>query len=294
MQELITKKKKTALRDQLVDQALDPAFLQSLRKEQIETLIKRLSKEKKTRYRRNHSKTKYGNINRGFTDHELALFFRHCTNQKAMLAFQLMVNLGLRIGEVVRIKLENIDFRARHLYVETEKAGTFDCLYLHPVALKLLVTWIKLHRVTIQLSQGYLLFASQPTSTGPHISPNWLRKEFRIIAAKAGLNASYGTSEERSENKRERRLFRLTTHSFRHHFITKVFKVTQSIYISKKLARHTNIASTQVYIYTAQQDLDSYMMQVFTTTTSIDGPENFAAAVDSHLFIEEDSTWLFD
>jgi len=80
-----------------------PKSIENLSKHELENLIKRLSKIKKKKYLRSKD-TKYGNLNKGFTEGELRHFFNCCKNPKGHLAYQLMANLGLRVGEVVRIK----------------------------------------------------------------------------------------------------------------------------------------------------------------------------------------------
>ena len=106
-------------------------------------LIKKISKIKETKYKRS-KETKYGNINRGFTEEELKKFFKCCKNEKAYLAFFLMANLGLRVGEVVKIKTEDIDFIKKKIRISTEKAHTGDFLYLHSRVQKLLLYWVQI------------------------------------------------------------------------------------------------------------------------------------------------------
>ena len=105
--------------------------------------MKKLGKIKKRKFNRS-KETKYGNINRGFTEEELKKFFKCCKNEKAYLAFFLMANLGLRVGEVVKIKTEDIDFIKKKIRISTEKAHTGDFLYLHSRVQKLLLYWVQI------------------------------------------------------------------------------------------------------------------------------------------------------
>jgi integrase len=62
---------------------------------------------------------------------------------------------------------------------------------------------------------------------------------------------------------KERRLFRLTTHSLRHYYIDKVYKSCKDPLKTQKLARHQDFKSTQVYIHLKQEDIDKTLKDVF-------------------------------
>jgi len=237
--------------------------LSNLSKHQIENLIRRLSKIKKKKYLRNNDR-KYGNLNKGFTEAELKQFFKCCRNLRANLSFQLMANLGLRVGEVVRIKIEDLDFFKNKIKINTEKAGTVDFMHLHMGVRKLLHDWVQKFQEDIIKHNGFLLFPdSKSQSDNNHISPNWLRKEFRDVCFLAGLNENYGVSEESYESHRERKLYRLTTHSLRHYFITKVYKNSKNPLFTQRLGRHRDFKSTQTYININQEEIDNVIKKTF-------------------------------
>jgi integrase len=228
-------------------------FLNSLAKHDLIELIGLLSRERARRYRRRKDR-KYGNINKGFTEDELENFFACCTHPKAKLAFQMQGYLGLRIGEVVQVRLDDIDFIRRRIKVQTEKARTGDALYLHDRIYEPLKNWVDEHAEAIAQSGGFILFSSNINRHEPHISAHWLRKAFREAAMLAGLNEHYGRSDETAADKRQRKLYRLTTHSLRHHFISSVYRATKDPVVAQKVARHRDLKSTSTYIYSTQQD----------------------------------------
>jgi len=93
----------------LADEKGSPLNLEDLSQDRLKKLVTLVSETRKSKYKRNRKK-KYGTLNKGFTDEELTKFFSFCNNPKAYLAFFLMANLGLRVGEVVEIKLADLDF----------------------------------------------------------------------------------------------------------------------------------------------------------------------------------------
>ena len=54
---------------------------------------------------------------------------------------------------------------------------------------------------------------------------------------------------------------RITPHSFRHYFVTRVVKATNNIKVAQELARHENIATTEIYTHLIDQDLDAFYRQ---------------------------------
>jgi integrase/recombinase XerC len=54
---------------------------------------------------------------------------------------------------------------------------------------------------------------------------------------------------------------RITPHSFRHYFVTRVVKATSNIKVAQELARHENIATTEIYTHLMNEDLDEYYQQ---------------------------------
>jgi len=235
--------------------------LQDLSRNKLENLMKCISKVKERKYRKK-SETKYGNLNKGFTEGELRHFFNCCKNSKAHLAFQLMAGLGLRVGEVVNLRIDDINFHKNTIRIETEKAKTIDFMHLHVRVRKLLHSWVQKFQNRILANNGYILFSDNKLKANQsqlHISPHWLRNEFRSICFLAGLNENYGISDETRKGKRQRKLYRLTTHSLRHYFITKVYKNCKNPLHTQKLARHQDFKSTQNYIHINQEEVDKVL-----------------------------------
>jgi integrase len=67
---------------------------------------------------------KYGNLNKGFTEQEVQMFFRIIDNPKLQLLFSYQAQLGLRVGETVRLNIKDIDFQTRELTIKSEKSNT--------------------------------------------------------------------------------------------------------------------------------------------------------------------------
>ena len=56
---------------------------------------------------------------------------------------------------------------------------------------------------------------------------------------------------------------KITPHSFRHYFVTKVLTVTGNLKLAQNLARHKNIAVTQRYAHLSNDEMDKGYWEVF-------------------------------
>jgi len=194
--------------------------------------------------------TKYGNINKGFTEKELKRFLSSTKSSKSYLAFYLMSHLGLRVSEVVSLRLSDIDFINNKVRISTLKAKTGDFLYMEVGVRKLLKAWVRKYPKEIEKASGHILFSSNKQRISHPISANWLRNEFRETCLISNLNEFYDYAEDDNNPRQKgvRKLHRLTTHSLRHYFITKVYNHCKNPLLTQKLARHRSFKSTEVYI----------------------------------------------
>ena len=214
-----------------------------------------------------HRKTpKYGSIQKGFKQDELDRFFSVITDDRYKLLFSYQAYLALRIGEVVVLNLKDFNFEIRELRVKTEKAHTLDTLKIPDFLFIQTLEYVDTHKKEIDGSQGFLFYTDAwANSPYQHINLNYARKVFRDYTQLAGLTEIYDTSEESQADRPKRNLFRLTTHSLRHYGITRFNRAVHGdIILTQKYARHSEISSTQTYIYTSKDELYSAIDTAFS------------------------------
>ena len=187
-----------------------------------------------------------------------------------------MANLGLRVGEVVRIKSSDINWGKNKIRIETEKANTIDFMHLHDKVRIPLRCWVRKYPKEIEENEGFIFFSD--LKNRKHISKHWLPRIFRETCAIAKLDDIYGIADDINNPTRkdrpERKLYRLTTHSLRHYFITKVYGSCKDPLKTQKLARHCEFKSTQTYIHLNQDDLDNTITNVFGNSLNSIGAED--------------------
>ena len=111
------------------DLVISERKLQNLSKHKLQALCDKIGEIRKKKYPDKH-KRKYGNLNKGFTEEELKKFLKGCRNEKTYLAFSLMAGLGLRVGEVVMIKIDDLDFVKNKIKIFTEKDHRTESMQL--------------------------------------------------------------------------------------------------------------------------------------------------------------------
>ena len=83
-------------------------------------LKSRIHKVYVKRFKQKSGEPKYGSVNKGFTELELQHLLRNAPNGKFRLLFKYQAYLGLRIGEVTKLHMSNIDFEKRELTINSE------------------------------------------------------------------------------------------------------------------------------------------------------------------------------
>ena len=150
-------------------------------------------------------------------------------NKQAALVLQLQASLGLRIGDV--LKLKGTNFRNGKLEITEEKTGKLQYRDINPAVSDRVKDYI----IGRKLDQNDILFK---------ITPRAVQKKLAKITDYLGL-----------EN--------ISTHSFRKMFATIVYEQNgNNIELLKELLNHTSIATTQRYIRTSQKAINEASAKV--------------------------------
>ncbi len=231
--------------------------LPTLPKHHLVEIRKMVMRQFRKRFQRSRI-PKYGSLNKGFTEQEVQRFFKAVDNDKFRLLFSYQAQLGLRIGEAVRINIKDIKFETRELVVKTEKAMTLDTLLIPAPLFQATLDFIDKHSEAIEKAEGCIFFKEEGKSRlrQPFVAENYTRNRFRYYAEQAGLLEVYDQSDESGPNRAVRNLHRLTTHSLRHYAITKFAEQTNgNVFLTSKFARHSKPGTTMTYISTDRKAL---------------------------------------
>ena len=224
--------------------------LPEMGKAKIEELRATIGQYYLSRFTRNRGTPKYGKLNKGFDEKQIQAFFRVIDNPKMKLLFTFQAELGLRIGEVVKVNIKNINLETREMILRTEKTKILDTLLIPLPLFREMLEFIKENSKKIESSGGYIFFNEVKFTKRDerYLEPNYARNKFREYTELAGLTETYDISEEKNGRK-PRSLHRLTTHSLRHYAITRFARNSNgNLLLTSKFARHVDPQTTSTYV----------------------------------------------
>jgi integrase/recombinase XerD len=162
---------------------------------------------------------------------ELGRLFNALTNKKHKAMLFTAYSAGLRVGELVNLKLRDIDSKRMQILIERAKGKKDRYVNLSPLLLDILRKYIAgcLPRPTIYL------FESEQTNTAYPIRT--VQQIFANAKQKAGIDKAVGI------------------HSLRHSFATHLLDKGTDIRYIKELLGHFNIKTTERYLHVSRQSL---------------------------------------
>lgn len=152
------------------------------------------------------------------------------SNPKHRCILSLLYGTGMRVGEIVRLKIRDIDFDRDIIHIVQSK-GAKDRIVTLPQTLKLTLLKQK------QLKQpGDFLFTNYKNK---RLTTTTIQKIIKQVAKRANIAKI------------------VTPHTFRHSFATHLLESGVDIRYIQKLLGHARLETTQIYTHVADTDLTS-------------------------------------
>lgn len=158
---------------------------------------------------------------------EIKLFFSVIDNLRDKAIFETIYGAGLRISEVVKLRIQDIDSKQMRIYVQKGKGSKDRYTLLSERNLELLRQYWKKYRPNHP--EGYL-FYSRLKSRNP-LTTRSIVNLFSKYRKLVGLSDTY------------------TSHTLRHCFATHLLEAGMDIYRIKELLGHTFIQTTSFYLH---------------------------------------------
>jgi len=203
------------------------------------------------------------------SQNEVARVLGHMQGLHLIMA-KLLYGSGLRLMECIRLRVGDLDFERRFIYVRAGKGGkdrtTLFPESLHSVMKNQVDTVQKIHQQ--DLADGYgevhlpdalarkypraatsfgwqYVFPSKSRSTDPrsnktlrhHVLESGLQKAVKAAVAKAGITKPVGC------------------HTFRHCFATHLLENGVNIRVVQELMGHADVKTTEIYTHVMQKDI---------------------------------------
>jgi len=256
---------------QLLGLCQDQELLYSLSRDKLKKIMKEVRTIKERKYKRNHVPKYRVPGYKAMSLEEVDRFFSafHPDEWRSKVMFQTQAFLGLRIGETVKIRIEDIDFQNKQIKIRTEKQGPYeimDSMFLHERLETLLQDYIHEYEREIIQHKGYLFFSETFRGKYDYITADRARNIFREICNRANLTEYYGNRTPISgvKNFKPGKLYKLTTHSLRYAFAQYLRRQEIPIEIRQHLMRHKSRETMQIYDAPQKPEVDGYLRQAFS------------------------------
>jgi integrase/recombinase XerD len=155
---------------------------------------------------------------------------RYPTGLRNLCLMRVMLDAGLRAGEVLNLTLQDVDWRSGKLKVREGKGKKDRVLWLNEDALNLLRKWRERRP-----HSSDLLF---PTLDGNRIDDRYLRAMVKRYGEKGGISKS------------------VHPHMLRHTFATDLYRQTKNIRLTQKALGHSDLSTTMIYTHIVDDELE--------------------------------------
>lgn len=192
---------------------------------------------------------RFGEIIRYLTVDELRQFFDSIENYKHKLMFQVIYELGCRVGEFVKIQIKHINFNRSSVFFPAENTKTKHARSSHlPRGLtNELKSWLRTEGMIgkrenrIKKPEAYLFHPGKRWNKC--YTENRIRQIFQDYIRQADLHQIYG------KDRFGRQLRMFTVHSLRHsHIMHYTVDRGLPLPIVQKQVGHRNLKTTSVYL----------------------------------------------
>lgn len=165
---------------------------------------------------------------------------RYKSELRNLLIVMFLLDTGVRNSELVRIKLEDINYQERSIYVYATKTNTFRTVYYSKETERLLNVY---RREVLKGAEKGPLFVKFHHQYNEPIMGSGINTEmvYGLLSRKA--KKIFGTN------------FRMNPHKFRHTFATHFVINGGDPFSLRDLLGHTNIETTKIYVDMTPKDL---------------------------------------
>lgn len=159
---------------------------------------------------------------------DIKKIFNVTKNQKHLLILKLSYGMGLRVSEVVALKISDIDSERMQVHIQGAKGKKDRYVNLPYTILNLLREYYKAYRPKEWLFEGQY---------GGHYSTRSVQAVFKRAMQKAGIHKKIGI------------------HGLRHSYATHLLESGADLRFIQELLGHHNIKTTQIYTHVSKQSV---------------------------------------
>ena len=163
-----------------------------------------------------------------FSQQEIKLILKTPKLLKHRVLFAIIYDCGLRISEVINLKLTDVDFNRRQVHIRQSKHKKDRYVPISPMVLRGLASYIDTTKPKEWLFNG--------KRRGDQISREGIRHAFRAALRKTAINKN------------------VCIHTLRHSYATHLLEMGLDIVSVKNQLGHAEIATTMMYLHIARSN----------------------------------------
>ncbi len=156
---------------------------------------------------------------------------RYQTPHRNLCMLRVMLEAGLRAGEVVALQPAHLDMLTCKLLVREGKGAKDRTLWINPALRDLIGAWLA------RRPPSRWLF---PTGGGRKLDTRYLRSMVKRYARKAAIPEWE----------------KVSPHTLRHSFATDLYRETKNIRLVQKALGHATLATTMIYTHIVDEELE--------------------------------------
>lgn len=163
-----------------------------------------------------------------FSQHDILKLFSCANNLKHLLMLKLCYGMGLRVSEIVNLKVQDIDSKRMQVLVQSGKGKKDRYIPLPQSILEELRTYYKKYRPKFFLFEG---------KDGKQYAIRSVQAVFKNAMRKGGINKAVGI------------------HGLRHSYATHLLESGTDMYLIQQLLGHEEIKTTEIYAKVSNRQL---------------------------------------
>jgi site-specific recombinase XerD len=178
---------------------------------------------------------------------EVAKILSSVDNLKHKAILMLVYSAGLRVGEVVRLKTEDIDSNRKLIHIKGAKGRKDRYTLLSERALEILKQYLRKYRPEKWLFGG--------AREGRYLSARTADKIFRNACEKSGIKKD------------------VSLHALRHSFATHLLEAGTDLRYIQELLGHSHCKTTEIYTHVSTKSLGKIISPLDTFELAKEGDE---------------------
>jgi len=156
---------------------------------------------------------------------------RYDSSLRNLCMIRLMLEAGLRAGEVVNLRPEHLNMISCRLDIKGGKGAKDRTLWINEDLRNLIGRWLE------RRPESPWLF---PTRNGTQVDTRFLRDMVKRYAKKAGIPEAE----------------KVSPHTLRHTFATDLYRETKNIRLVQKALGHSDLSTTMIYTHIVDEELE--------------------------------------